>query len=83
MASIPTVLYYLSCFLMIEADSRRMHTTAVMLETPPLIELTLAWLSLYFLIACRTMATGMTAFMAVFIDRDRLCLEVFAARNGA
>jgi len=68
MASIPTVLYYLSCLLMIEADSRRMHTTAVTLETPPLLELTLKY-GYHFtsLIAVAVlMATGMTAFMAVF-----------------
>lgn len=68
MAAIPTVLYYLSCFLMIEADSRRMHTAAVTLETPPLLELTLTY-GYHFtsLIAVAVlMGIGMTAFMAVF-----------------
>lgn len=68
MASIPTVLYYLSCLLMIEADSRRMHTKAIALETPPLLQLTLTY-GYHFtsLIAVAVlMAIGMTAFMAVF-----------------
>lgn len=68
MATIPTVLYYLSCLLMIEADSRRMHTTPVTIETTPLLELTLKY-GYHFtsLIAVAVlMALGMTAFMAVF-----------------
>lgn len=68
MASIPTVLYYLSCLLMIEADSRRMRTTPVTIETPPLLQLTLKY-GYHFtsLIAVAVlMALGMTAFMAVF-----------------
>ncbi len=68
MATLPTVLYYLSCLLMIEADSRRMHTTAVTIETPSLWELTRKY-GYHFtsLIAVAVlMATGMTAFMAVF-----------------
>lgn len=68
MATIPTVLYYLSCLLMIEADSRRMHTTPVMIETPPLLQLTLNY-GYHFtsLIAVAVLMTlGMTAFMAVF-----------------
>ncbi len=68
MASIPTVLYYLSCFLMIEADSRRIKTHAVPLETPSLWELTRKY-GYHFtsLIAVAVlMTTGMTAFMAVF-----------------
>jgi len=40
MAIVPTVLYYLCIFLMIELDSRRMGTKAVMIETPPLMVLT-------------------------------------------
>jgi len=40
MAIVPTVLYYLCIFLMIELDSRRMGTRAVTIETPPLMVLT-------------------------------------------
>ncbi len=68
MASIPTVLYYLSCFLMIEADSRRMKTHAVPIDTPSLWTLTRTY-GYHFtsLIAVAVlMTTGMTAFMAVF-----------------
>jgi TRAP transporter 4TM/12TM fusion protein len=67
-ATIPTILYYLSCLLMIEADSRRMHTQAVPLETPPLWELTRKYwyhFSSLFVIVI-LMALGMTPFMAVF-----------------
>jgi TRAP transporter 4TM/12TM fusion protein len=68
MATIPTILYYLSCFLMIEADSRRMATHAIEITTPPLWQLTRNY-GYHFtsLIAVALlMATGMTAFMAVF-----------------
>jgi len=41
MATIPTILYYLSIFLMIELDSRRLNTRAVDLDTPPLRTLAL------------------------------------------
>ena len=41
MATIPTILYYLSIFLMIELDSRRLNTRAVDLDTPPLLTLAL------------------------------------------
>ena len=40
MATIPTLLYYLSAFLMIEADSRRLGTSPVEDEVPPLWDLT-------------------------------------------
>ena len=68
MASIPTLLYYLSAFLMIEADSRRMRTRPVGMDVPPLWELTRRYgyhfLSLIAIVVL--MATGMTAFRAVF-----------------
>lgn len=68
MATIPTLLYYLSAFLMIEADSRRMRTRAVGIDVPPLWELTRRYgyhfLSLLAIVVL--MATGMTAFRAVF-----------------
>jgi TRAP-type uncharacterized transport system fused permease subunit len=68
MAAIPTVLYYLSCLLMIEADSRRMQTHAVDLQTLPLRELTLKYgyhFTSLFAVAV-LMALGMTPFLAVF-----------------
>jgi TRAP transporter 4TM/12TM fusion protein len=68
MASIPTVLYYLSCLLMIEADSRRMQTHAVDIQTLPLRDLTLKYgyhFTSLFAVAV-LMAFGMTPFLAVF-----------------
>ncbi|MDP9314377.1 MAG: TRAP transporter fused permease subunit [Chloroflexota bacterium] len=67
-ATIPTALYYLSCLLMIEADSRRMNTHSVVVETMPLRELTWRYgyhfSSLFVIVVL--MAIGMTPFMAVF-----------------
>jgi TRAP transporter 4TM/12TM fusion protein len=68
MAIVPTLLYYLSILLMIEADSRRMGTQAVTVETPPLGELTLKYgyhFSSLFAVAI-LMGIGMTPFMAVY-----------------
>jgi len=68
MAIIPTILYYLSIFLMIEADSRRMGTHAVQAKAEPLLRLTLMY-GYHFtsLIAVAVlMAIGLTPFMAVF-----------------
>jgi len=66
-ATVPMLLYYLSAFLMIEADSRRADLRPVALETPPLRELTLRYghhfLSL--IVIAGLMAAGMTAFRAV------------------
>lgn len=67
-ATIPTILYYLSCLLMIEADSRRMDTRPVMIETLPLWQLTWKYgyhFSSLFVIVI-LMALGMTPFLAVF-----------------
>jgi TRAP transporter 4TM/12TM fusion protein len=67
-ATIPTVLYYLSCLLMIEADSRRMQTHAVLIDTVPLRELTARYgyhFSSLFVIVI-LMLIGQTPFMAVF-----------------
>lgn len=68
MAVIPTILYYLSCLLMIEADSRRLHTHAVAFESKPLGELTLKYgyhFSSLFAVAV-LMAIGLSPFLAVF-----------------
>ncbi|MCS7003131.1 MAG: TRAP transporter large permease subunit, partial [Dehalococcoidia bacterium] len=68
MASIPTLLYYLSIFLMIEADSRRGGTRAITIATQPLVALSLRYgyhFTSLFAIAI-LMAIGMTPFFAVF-----------------
>jgi TRAP transporter 4TM/12TM fusion protein len=68
MAMIPTLLYYLSCLLMIEADSRRMHTQPVLVETPAFWSLTARYgyhFTSLFAVAV-LMAIGQSAFMAVF-----------------
>jgi TRAP transporter 4TM/12TM fusion protein len=68
MAMVPTVLYYLSCLLMIEADSRRMGTRAVEVQSMALGELTLKYgyhFSSLFAVAI-LMAAGLTPYMAVF-----------------
>jgi TRAP transporter 4TM/12TM fusion protein len=68
MAMIPTVLYYLSCLLMIEADSRRLQTHEVDVQVSPLLELTLKYgyhfTSLFAIVIL--MVIGMSAYMAVF-----------------
>ncbi|MDQ3250291.1 MAG: TRAP transporter fused permease subunit [Chloroflexota bacterium] len=68
MAVVPTILYYISCFLMIEADSRRLGTQAVDVQTTALWPLTLRYgyhFSSLFAVAV-LMGIGMTPFMAVF-----------------
>src|SRR5688572_22481795 len=68
MAIIPTLLYYLSVLLMIEADSRRIGTQAVRTSDLSLMQLT--WRYGYhfssLLAIALFMASGMTAFRAVF-----------------
>ncbi len=69
MASIPTVLYYLSIILMIEADSRRLGAHAVAIEVPPFWRLTRRYgyhFSSLLAIAI-FMTLGFTAFRAVFL----------------
>ena len=68
MATVPTLLYYLSIFLMIEADARRLGTTAESIEVPPIGELTRKY-GYHFtsLVAIAGfMVAGMSAFRAVF-----------------
>ena len=68
MALIPTLLYYLSIFLMIEADARQSGAQAVPIDTPSLVALTLRYgyhFSSLFAIAI-LMLLGMTPFFAVF-----------------
>ena len=68
MAIVPTLLYYLSIFLMIEADSRRLGTRQVGVRTLSLAQLT--WKYGYHFTSLVAIAgfmvLGMTAFRAVF-----------------
>jgi TRAP transporter 4TM/12TM fusion protein len=68
MASIPTLLYYLSIFLMIEADSRRLGTRPARADAPRLGDLTRKyWYHFTSLAAIAVlMAVGLSAFRAVF-----------------
>jgi TRAP transporter 4TM/12TM fusion protein len=68
MATIPTLLYYLSIFLMIEADSRRLRTHAVDASRASAGKLTRRyWYHFTSLAAVAIlMVAGMTAFRAVF-----------------
>lgn len=67
-ATVPTLLYYLSCLLMVEADSRRMQTRPVAVETLPLWQLTARYgyhfSSLFAIVIL--LALGLTPFRAVF-----------------
>jgi TRAP transporter 4TM/12TM fusion protein len=68
MATLPTLLYYLSILLMIEADSRRMQTREVSIQTEPLWALTRKYgyhFTSLFAVAL-LMGLGMTPFLAVF-----------------
>lgn len=68
MATIPTLLYYFSCWLMVEADARRYKVEAVKTSDASAWQLTLAhgyhFISLGAIAVL--LATGMSAFMAVF-----------------
>jgi TRAP-type uncharacterized transport system fused permease subunit len=68
MATIPTILYYLSIVLMIEGDSRRLGTAPASIDVPPVGELTRRyWYHFTSLVAIAVlMVTGMSAFRAVF-----------------
>jgi TRAP transporter 4TM/12TM fusion protein len=68
MATVPTLLYYLSIFLMIEADSRRAGTRAAPVETPGVWVLTRRyWYHFTSLAAIAVlMVAGLSAFRAVF-----------------
>ena len=69
MATVPTVLYYLSALLMIEGDSRRLGTRAVHAEGAlPLGRLTMRYGYHFLPIAAITalMVAGVSAFRAVF-----------------
>lgn len=68
MSLVPTLLFYLSIFLMVELDARRLGMKEVRIEAPPMRELvTRYWYqfsSLFVIVIF--MAFGFTAIMAVF-----------------
>jgi TRAP transporter 4TM/12TM fusion protein len=68
MATVPTLLYYLGCWLMIESDARRLGVKPVKTSDDSLLKLTLAkgyhFISLGAIAVLLT--TGMSAFLAVF-----------------
>lgn len=68
MALVPTLLYYLAIFLMIEIDARRLHARDVAIEAPRAGALLRAqWFHLSSLVAIVAfMALGMTPLLAVF-----------------
>jgi len=68
MAIIPTILYYLCIFLMIELDARKMGTTSVLIDTLPLKTLTVRyWYHFTSLVAIVVlMIMGFTPMTAVF-----------------
>jgi TRAP transporter 4TM/12TM fusion protein len=68
MATVPTLLYYLSIFLMIEADSRRLATRPAAPDVPDVVDLTKRyWYHFTSLAAIAVlMVAGMSAFRAVF-----------------
>jgi TRAP transporter 4TM/12TM fusion protein len=67
MATVPTLLYYLSAFLMVEADARRSGARDLRLEAPPLGALTrrYGYHFVSLLLVAVLMAAGLTAFRAV------------------
>jgi TRAP transporter 4TM/12TM fusion protein len=67
MATLPTLLYYLSAFLMVEADARRMGARDLDVEAPALGPLTrrYGYHFLSLLLVAVLMALGLTAFRAV------------------
>lgn len=69
MATIPTILYYLSIFLMVELDARRMKTKAVSIKTEPLLVMVRRyWHHFTSLVAIvALMILGFTPMTAVFI----------------
>ncbi len=68
MAIIPAVLYYLSIILMIEADARRLHTSAVEVDLPSVGTLMRrsGYQFLPLLLIVALLVSGMTPFRAVF-----------------
>jgi TRAP transporter 4TM/12TM fusion protein len=85
MAVIPTILYYLSIFLMIELDARKMGTTSVAIETLPIWELTRKyWYHFTSLVAIVVfMVMGYTPMTAVVYATGLAFLLSFLRRDTA
>lgn len=85
MAAIPTILYYLCIFLMIELDSRKMNTKAVIIDTLPMKTLiTRYWYHFTSLVAIVVlMAIGFTPFRAVVLATLLAFLLSFLRRETA
>jgi TRAP transporter 4TM/12TM fusion protein len=85
MATLPTVLYYLSALLMIEADSRRLGTRAVTTQSLPLGRLTIRYGYHFLPLAGITvmLAVGMSAFRAVLWATVLAFLLSFLRRETA
>ncbi|MBA2277799.1 MAG: TRAP transporter fused permease subunit, partial [Chloroflexia bacterium] len=85
MATIPTILYYLSIFLMIELDARKMGTNEVVIEAPPLLTLLRRyWYHFSSLIAIvALMIYGYTPLNAVFWATILAFLLSFLRRDTA
>jgi TRAP transporter 4TM/12TM fusion protein len=85
LATIPTILYYLCIFLMIELDSRKMRTRAVVIETLPAKTLAKRYwyhfTSLITIVAL--MAYGYTPFRAVVYSTGIAFLLSFLRRETA
>jgi TRAP transporter 4TM/12TM fusion protein len=85
MATIPTILYYLCIFLMIELDARKMNTKAVVIETPPVKTLvTRYWYHFTSLVAIIVlMVMGFTPLTAVLYATGLAFLLSFLRRDTA
>lgn len=85
MATIPTILYYLSIFLMVELDARRMRTRAISIETEPLMVMVRRyWYHFTSLIAIvALMVLGFTPMTAVFYAIILAFLLSFLRRETA
>jgi TRAP transporter 4TM/12TM fusion protein len=85
MAVVPTILYYLSIFLMIELDARKMGTSAVKIETEPIWDLTRKyWYHFTSLIAIVVfMVMGYTPITAVVYATALAFLLSFLRRETA
>lgn len=85
LATIPTILYYLCIFLMIELDSRKLRTRAVMIETLPAKTLAKRYwyhfTSLFVIVGL--MAYGYTPFKAVVYATAIAFLLSFLRRDTA
>lgn len=85
MATIPTILYYLCIFLMIELDSRKMNTKAVIIDTLPALTLVKRyWYHFTSLIAIVVlMIIGFTPLTAVVYATGLAFLLSFLRRDTA